>query len=122
MRIPPPHDSRCHVSVRLKGGKGQIRLPDVPHVDGEVDDQSRTANVFATLRTPFDLYFINHLTVNRDSLDQNIIHILVLVVLYRNESKILPQCMTISHKITIVKSLSVKEKIHKITCPTGPIV
>ena len=52
----------------------------------------------------------------------NIIHILVLVVLYRNESKILPQCMTISHKITIAKSLSVKEKIHKITCPTGPIV
>jgi hypothetical protein len=55
MRTSSPDDSGGDVSVGLEGGERQERLPDVPNVDGEVNDQRRAANVFATLRPPFYL-------------------------------------------------------------------
>jgi hypothetical protein len=45
--------------VRLECRERQVRLADVPHVDGEVDHQRRTADVLASLRSPFYLKPLN---------------------------------------------------------------
>ena len=61
MRASSPDDSGGNVSVGLERGKRQVRLPDVPHVDGKVHDQSRAADVFSTLGPPFHLKHFRHI-------------------------------------------------------------
>ncbi len=59
MRVSSPDDAGGDVSVRLECRERQVRLANVPHVDGEVDHQRRTADVLASLRSPFYLKPLN---------------------------------------------------------------